>query len=66
MSNPNVSKRQKERQRQDRQREKEQRRKERAAEKATRTTEPGVDPDIAGIVPGPQENPYGEESEEAS
>ena len=48
------AKRQRERSRQGRQREKEQRRDARRAEKLTRFTTPGEDPDIAGIVPGPQ------------
>ena len=55
MGNPSVNKRQKERSRQERQRDKEARRKERREEKAHREPPPpGVDPDIAGIVPGPQ------------
>jgi hypothetical protein len=49
------AKRQKEKNRQDRQREKEKRREQRRHDKAnaTRPTT-GEDPDIAGIVPGPQ------------
>lgn len=55
MGNPSINKRQKERSRQDRQREKEAKRQQRRQDKAQRTpTESGVDPDIAGIVPGPQ------------
>jgi hypothetical protein len=50
-----VNKRNKEKQRQERQREKEIRRQQRRDERETRTVaEPGVDPDIADIVPGPQ------------
>lgn len=50
-----FSKRQKSRDRQDRQREKESRRAQRKADRANRpATADGVDPDIAGIVPGPQ------------
>ncbi len=61
MSNPSLAKRQKERDRQEHQKEKDERRAQRRQEKATRTPgEPGVDPDIAGIVPGPQ--PVDEES----
>jgi hypothetical protein len=53
--NPGVNKRQKERQRQERQKEKAERKKLRQEEKRTREPTPdGVDPDIAGIVPGPQ------------
>ena len=49
------AKRQKEKNRQDRQRDKEKRREQRRHERAN-TTRPtnGEDPDIAGIVPGPQ------------
>jgi hypothetical protein len=58
MSNPSVNKRQKEKNRQDRQREKEQARKERARDKVARPAgEGGEDPDIAGIIPGPQPIP---------
>ena len=53
--NPSVNKRQKERQRQERQKEKAARKKLRQEEKRDRVQTPdGVDPDIAGIVPGPQ------------
>ncbi len=56
--NPSVSKRQKERLRQERARDKAEKRKQRRSEKGERApgTE-GVDPDIAGIVPGPQPPP---------
>jgi hypothetical protein len=47
------AKRQRERVRLDRQREKERRRDSRRG-KPDRPSTPGVDPDIAGIVPGPQ------------
>lgn len=59
MSNPSVNKRQKERQRQERQREKSAKREERKREKENRPAggAPGEDPDIAGIVPGPQPPP---------
>lgn len=58
MSNPSVNKRQKEKNRQDRQREKEQARKDRARDKVARPAgEGGEDPDIAGIIPGPQPIP---------
>jgi hypothetical protein len=50
-----INKRNKEKQRQERQREKEQKRQQRKEDRGTRTpVEPGVDPDIAGIIPGPQ------------
>jgi hypothetical protein len=55
MSNPSINKRQKERQRQERQQEKSAKREQRKKEKDTRPEgEAGIDPDIAGIVPGPQ------------
>ena len=58
MSNPSVNKRQKERQRQERQREKLAKREERKRDKANKPEGPaGEDPDIAGIVPGPQPPP---------
>jgi hypothetical protein len=53
--NPSLQKRQKERERQERQREKAERKKARRAEKAAHNPAAnGEDPDIAGIVPGPQ------------
>lgn len=48
-----FTKRQKERQRQERQKEKEAKRHERRLQKGERPRD-GDDPDIAGIVPGPQ------------
>ncbi|MDP8999928.1 MAG: hypothetical protein M3O46_07435 [Myxococcota bacterium] len=57
-SNTTFAKRQKERARQEKQRAKDEKRKQRRAEgPAPQTVEPGVDPDIAGIVPGPQPVP---------
>jgi hypothetical protein len=57
-SNTTFQKRQKERARIDKQREKDAKRKQRRDERPTREVgEPGVDPDIAGIVPGPQPLP---------
>jgi hypothetical protein len=55
-SNTTFAKRQKERARQEKQRAKDAKRKQRRAEgPATNVeVEPGVDPDIAGIIPGPQ------------
>jgi hypothetical protein len=58
VSNPSVNKRLKERSRMDKQKEKEAKREQRKLEKAQRPTSPGgEDPDIAGIVPGPQPIP---------
>ena len=55
MSNPSVNKRLKERLRQDKQKEKEQKKKERRDTKVQKGPgADGVDPDIAGIIPGPQ------------
>jgi len=56
---PRSNKRQKELVRQDHQREKEARREKRKQQKAERPppAEGGEDPDIAGIVPGPQPVP---------
>jgi hypothetical protein len=54
-SNPSFQKRQKERARQEKQKEKDAERKRRRDERANRPPgEPGVDPDLVGIVPGPQ------------
>ena len=54
-SNTTFQKRQKERARMDKQRDKSVKKKQRREEPSARvTTEPGVDPDIAGIIPGPQ------------
>ncbi len=53
--NPGATKRQKELARLERRREKEAKREQRRREKTTRPTPAqGEDPDIAGIVPGPQ------------
>lgn len=57
-SSTTFQKRQKERARLDKQREKSERKKLRREQPARpATTEPGVDPDIAGIIPGPQPIP---------
>lgn len=57
-SNPTQQKRQREKDRQSYQREKEAVKKQRREERALRPPgEPGVDPDIAGIIPGPQPIP---------
>ena len=56
------SKRDRERARQDKQKQKTQKRvdaRERRAHSPDAT--PGIDPDIAGIVPGPQANPWGDD-----
>ena len=59
---PGMSKRQKELARKEKNKEKDARRDQRKKEKSERTTQPGQegeDPDIAGIVPGPQPLPEG-------
>jgi hypothetical protein len=56
------SKRERERARQDRHKQKMQKRDEARVRRANSpTASTGVDPDIAGIVPGPQANPWGED-----
>ena len=55
--NPGATKRQKEAARREKQRKKDERREQRKRDKETNpgsTDDSGVDPDIAGIVPGPQ------------
>ena len=55
--NPGATKRQKEAARRDKQRRKDEKKEQRKKEKAERPESPlapGEDPDIAGIVPGPQ------------
>ncbi|MDY7230498.1 hypothetical protein [Hyalangium rubrum] len=59
---PGMSKRQKELARKEKNKEKDARREQRKKEKSERVTQPGqegVDPDIAGIIPGPQPLPEG-------
>lgn len=57
--NPSVKKREKERARQERHADKALKREQRKLEKASRDPlNPGEDPDLAGIVPGPQPVPY--------
>ncbi len=56
--NPGHLKRQKEAKRAEKQREKDARREERKREKDARPEgDTGIDPDIAGIIPGPQPKP---------
>jgi hypothetical protein len=58
LSNPSVNKRLKERNRQDKQKEKEAKREQRKHDKPARPESAnGEDPDIAGIIPGPQPIP---------
>ena len=63
---PTLEKRAKERARQEKRKLKDERR---AAAKMERANNPrapgGEDPDIAGIVPGPQPSPWGDDEEQA-
>jgi len=61
---PRSNKRQKELARLERRKEKDERREQRKKERAERVVPEGEDPDIAGIVPGPQ--PKVEDEETAS
>jgi hypothetical protein len=61
-SRPTQNKRARERARQEKQQQKQARRLEAKTRKPDGTSgAPGEDPDIAGIVPGPQPNPWGDE-----
>jgi hypothetical protein len=62
---PSIEKRMREQQRQQRQREKEQRRAERKRERESRPAgdSTGGDPDLEGIVPGPQPQPWMDDSD---
>jgi len=64
-SRPTQNKRARERARQEKQQHKAERRQEAKKRKAMTPTAGGSeDPDIAGIVPGPQPNPWGDELED--
>ena len=64
-SRPTQNKRARERARQEKQQHKQARRLEAKSRKAaTPSTGRGEDPDIAGIVPGPQPSPWGDELDE--
>ena len=59
---PTLEKRAKERARQEKRKQKDERRASAKADRASNPRRPGAeDPDIAGIVPGPQPNPWGED-----
>lgn len=60
-SRPTQHKRARERARQEKQQQKAARRLERSRRPDKPTTAEGEDPDIAGIVPGPQPSPWGDE-----
>jgi hypothetical protein len=62
-SRPTQNKRARERARQEKQQQKAARRQDAAARKAARPAATGdEDPDIAGIVPGPQPSPWGDDA----
>jgi hypothetical protein len=62
---PTLEKRAKERARQEKRKLKEEKRANAKVQKANRPTGSGdEDPDIAGIVPGPQPNPWGDDTDE--
>lgn len=64
-SRPTQNKRARERARQERQQQKAERRAEAKQRRATTPSAAGEgDPDLAGIVPGPQPNPWGDELDE--
>ena len=60
-SRPTQNKRARERARQEKQQAKAARRLERAAKRTDQPRVDGEDPDIAGIVPGPQPSPWGDD-----
>jgi hypothetical protein len=61
-NNPSTKKRQREKELQERRLEKASLKQQRRTERANKApTEPGVDPDIADIVPGPQPTPWEDE-----
>ena len=60
-SRPTQNKRARERARQEKQQQKAARRLESKNRKPTSVAADGEDPDIAGIVPGPQPSPWGDE-----
>ena len=62
-SRPTQNKRARERARQEKQQQKAARRLEKSRKGPAPKPEGGEDPDIAGIVPGPQPNPWGEGEE---
>jgi hypothetical protein len=64
-SRPTQNKRARERARQEKQQQKAARRLEKSQRDVTKpSSTDGEDPDIAGIVPGPQPSPWGDEQEE--
>lgn len=62
---PTLEKRAKERARQEKRKQKEERRANAKLQRPVPRTQDGEDPDIAGIVPGPQPSPWGEDEEQS-
>jgi hypothetical protein len=61
---PTLEKRAKERARQEKRKQKDERRAQAKEQRSSSSRQPGeIDPDIAGIVPGPQPNPWGDDLE---
>jgi len=60
-SRPTQNKRARERARQERRQEKEARRADKARQAPKPVAQDGEDPDIAGIIPGPQPSPWGDD-----
>jgi hypothetical protein len=63
-SRPTQNKRARERARQEKQQKKVHRRQAMKDQKVSRVVTPGEDPDIAGIVPGPQPSIWGDDEEQ--
>ncbi len=57
MASPTMNKRQRERDQKEKKKEKEAKKRERQQNKSPRVAVDGEDPDVAGIVPGPQPLP---------
>jgi len=62
-SRPTQNKRARERARQEKQQQKAARRLQSKSQRPATATSDGEDPDIAGIVPGPQPSPWGDDEE---
>ena len=62
-SRPTQNKRARERARQEKQQQKAARRLQSKSQRPTTPTGDGEDPDIAGIVPGPQPSPWGDDED---
>jgi hypothetical protein len=63
---PTLEKRAKERARQEKRKQKEERRAQAKLQRSTPRVQGDEDPDIAGIVPGPQPSPWGDDEDETT